>query len=50
MSSELSKAPSGAHAEENFEGIEEAELDEAYDLTAAEDAAATECLADNEEE
>jgi hypothetical protein len=35
-----------AHTEETSEDIEEAELDEAWDLNAAEDAP-TECLADH---
>jgi hypothetical protein len=44
---ELAKAYLGAHTEEKYEDIEEAELDEAWDLTAVEDAP-TECLADHE--
>ena len=41
--------PSGAHTEETFEDIEEVELDEAWDLSAAEDAP-TLCLSEHEEE
>jgi hypothetical protein len=44
---ELAKAQSGAHTEEKSEDVEEAELEEAWDLTAVEDAP-TECLADHE--
>jgi hypothetical protein len=43
------EAPSGTHTEEKSMNIEEAKLDEVWDLNAAEDAP-TECLADHEEE
>jgi hypothetical protein len=43
------KSPSGAHTEETSEGIQEAELDDTWDLNAAEDAP-IECLAAHEEE
>jgi hypothetical protein len=45
---ELAKAQSGAHTEEKSEDIEEAEHDEAWDLTAVEDAP-IEFLADHDE-
>jgi hypothetical protein len=45
----FAEAPSGAHTEETSADIEEAELDEVWDLNAAEDAP-TECLADHQEE
>jgi hypothetical protein len=38
----FAETPSGSHTEETFEDREEAELDEAWDLNAAEDAP-TEC-------
>jgi hypothetical protein len=46
---DFTEVPSGVHSEENYGGIEEVKLDEAWDLTAAEDAP-TECLVDHEEE